>query len=558
MAYYKSLREYLEALDKAGKLVVVKSPINKDTQLSPLCFLQWRGLPLSQIKGFLFTNVTDSRGNRYDIPVAQDCLFCFEAISLQCQPEEVNEKVAQAIMHPIRPTIVTQGPVHEIVYMGDRLLEKGGLDEFPVPNSHPGWDAFPIMSASCWVTKDPETGMRNVGVYRCDTYSQTRAGIHIGGVTQDISTHWQKCRARGIPLQAAVVIGGPPNLTHVGSMKLPYGVDGYAVAGAMAGAPVELVKCKTVDLEVPGNADIVIEGELSTEERIMEGPHGELAGLESLGDLQPYLTIKCITHRRDAIWLSWASTGIGVHLLYKYLRYDLDMPHVLAAGVPYTAVPRANGGGGTQITAITIRAGTDQKEVWRTLEAAAGATICRIVVAVDEHIDISDIDMVLWAIINKSLPHRDTRIVQRIDTHALSNSYMPEHLNQEMRRGQFHPNAAFPGDPGVPGDSRLLIDTTQKWPYPPMNMPKKEFMEEALRIWEKEGLPPLDLRKTWYGYELGFWPQEFAEDAERAVRGEYYKTYERRFEQRVCNANLPPGDYHQVRGRWQEYPKAEK
>ena len=556
MAYYKDLREYLEALDKAGKLVTIKSPINKDNQLSPLCFLQWRGLPLSQIKGFLFTNVTDSKGKKYDIPVAQDCLFCFEAIGLQCQPEELNEKVAQAVMHPIKPKVVAKGPVQDVVYMGDRLLEKGGLDEMPVPNTHPGWDAFPIMSASCWVTKDPETGLPNTGVYRCDAYTKDRAGIHIGGVEQDISTHWQKCRARGIPLQAAVVIGGPPNLTLCSAMKLPYGMNAYAVAGALAGEAVKMVKCKTVDLEVPANADVVIEGELSTEERMLEGPHGEGPGLESMGDLQPYFNIKCITHRKNPIWLSWASIGMGVHLLYKRLKYDLKMPHVLAVGTPYTSAPRANGGGGTQVTAIKIKAGTEPKEVWRTLEAATSGA--RIVVAVDEHIDITDMDMVLWAIINKSLAHRDTRIVQRADLHALVSSYMPEPLTQAMRRNQFHPEAGYPGDPGVPGDSCLLIDTTQKWPYPPMNMPKKEFMEEALKIWKKLGLPTLDLRNTWHGYELGFWPQEFAEDAERAARGEHQKTYEKRFAQRVTNVEFPLGDYHRFRDRWQKYPERKK
>ena len=93
MAYYESLREYLEALDKAGKLVTIKSPINKDTQLGPLFLLQDKGLPKKQRKAFLFTNVFDSRGKKYDIPVAHGTLRVSADIALKCRPEEVNEKV---------------------------------------------------------------------------------------------------------------------------------------------------------------------------------------------------------------------------------------------------------------------------------------------------------------------------------------------------------------------------------------------------------------------------------------------------------------------------------
>ncbi len=553
MAYYKSLREYLKALDKAGKLVTITSPVNKDTQLVPLVYLQWRGLPPAQWKAFLFTNVFDSRGRKYDIPVAY-APFGFYDVGLKCSRDEVLEKAAQAVMHPIEPKLVKHGPVQEVVYMGKRLLEKGGLDELPVPIRHPGWDAGPINPASCWVTKDIETGARNVGVYRCSTFAPTRAGIHIGGVHSDIATHWQKCRARGIPLQAAVVIGGPPNLTYVGPVRLPYGVDEYGVAGGIAGAPVELVKCKTVDLEVPAHADIVIEGELSTAERMIEGPHGEVCGLESMGDLQPYLTVTCVTHRKDAIWTGPAESPLFTGLLYKRLRYDLNMPYVLAVGAPIIKAPGAEGFSTTILTAIKIKAGTAQKDVWRTLEEAGHRG--GITVAVDEHIDVRNPDMVLWSIASKSQPHLDNRIYEFTDLHPLHSSYMPEPLSQGMRRNQFHPAAGMPGDPGVPGGSGLLINATQKWPYPPLNLPKKEFMEEALGIWEKEGLGKLDLASPWHGCELGYWPKEFAEDADRAVKGEYYETYERRFRERVTNEDLPPGDYHAFRDRWQKYPQS--
>lgn len=530
MAYYKSLREYLDALDKAGKLVTIKSPINKDTQLAPLLWLQNRGLPEKQRKAFLFTNVFDSRGRKYDIPVAYDALRVSTAIGLQCQPEAITEKLAQALAHPIMPRLVEQGPVHDVVHIGDGLLEEGGLDEFPVPVTHPGWDAGPIMSASCWVTKDPDTGARNIGVYRCHLYAQDRFGIHMAGDSKDIKTHWQKCRARGIPLQAAVFVGGPPNLTYVAASGLAYGVDEYTVAGAIAGEPVELVKCKTVDLEVPANADIVFEGELTTEELVLEGPHGEegAGGYASTGDMQPYFTLKCITHRKDPIWVCPAGPLPG--LLFQRLRSEANTPHVLeVATLPSTAL------GTSRVVVIKMKLHTDQEEVWRALQAfdvpfetsQFEKRMAKYVIAVDEDIDIRNADMLWWAMVTRAEPHRDCRFIRYRAGDLKPSSFLPEPEMAKVRDRQFDPNVE------LPVGSRLLINATLKWPYPPVSLPRKEFMEEALRIWEKEGLPPLELKRPWFGYELGYWPQEFAEDADRAVKGEYYKTAKMRAKHRV-------------------------
>ncbi len=537
MAYYRSLREYVEALDKAGKLVRVTTPLNKDTQLAPLLYLQERGLPEEQHKVFFFTNVFDSRGNKYDIPVAYAALRTgFGDIGLKCQPKDVNEKVAQARVHPIEPRLVDKGPVQEVVYMGDRLLEKGGMDEFPVPITHPGWDGGPVMAASCWVTKDPDTGIRNVGVYRSHVYARDRLGIHMAGPHKHIQIHWQKARARGIPLQAAIVIGGPPNLVYVATTRLPYGMDEYAMAGALVGEPVELVKCKTVDLEVPANADVVIEGELTTEWLELEGPHGEGGAGEhmSMGDMQPYFTIKCITHRKNPIWYATARGAPSGGLLLRELRDDLNMPHVLAtASLPSTAP------GSIRATVIKVKSHTDQAEVWRTLEAVAeremgGGTY---IIAVDEDIDIRDQDMVWWAMSTRAQPHRDLRITRFLEKDMKPVYLMPEpDVSIKVRHRQFDPNLK------LLEASRLLINATMKWPYPPVCLPAKQFMEGGLAMWQELGLPPLKLREPWYGYELGYWPDEYREAAERAVKGEYYKTSEMRAKNRV-KVDYPPGGY---------------
>ncbi len=545
MAYYRDLRDYLEALDKAGKLVTINSPINKDTQLAPLYWLQERGIPEKQRRAFLFTSVFDSRGRKYDIPVAYGAFRAFTDIALQCRREEMSEKIARALANPVTPALVQNGPVQEVVYTGERLLEKGGLDEFPVPITHPGWDAGPIMSASCWVTKDPDTGARNVGVYRCHVYSPTRFGIHMAGDSKDIKTQWQKCRAKGIPLQAAVYVGGPPNLTLVAASGLAYGVDEFTVAGALAGGPVELVKCKTVDLEVPAHAEIVFEGELTTEELVLEGPHGEEGAGEyaSTGDMQPYFTVKCITHRQNPIWVGPAGVLPGV--LFQRLKAEANLPNVLeVATLPSTAL------GTGRVVVIKMKTHSDQEEVWRALESFTvpfeisqyEKRMAKWVVAVDDDIDIRNADMVWWAMVTRVEPHRDCRAVRYQAGDLKPSSFLPELEMIRVRDRQFDPRVQ------LPVGSRMLVNATLKWPYPPVSLPKKEYMDEALGIWEKEGLPALQLRTPWYGYELGHWPQQFVEDAGRAVKGEYYQTAEARAKKRV-KIDYPPMTYPAELGR---------
>ena len=125
MAYYKDLREHLSALEEKGKLVRVKRAINKNTQLHPFFRLQFRGLPVEQRKAFLFENVVDNEGRKYNGSVAV-CVLAgsteIYAIGMQCPPEEISEKWFKGQVHPIEPVIVASGPVHEEVHLGEGLL----------------------------------------------------------------------------------------------------------------------------------------------------------------------------------------------------------------------------------------------------------------------------------------------------------------------------------------------------------------------------------------------------------------------------------------------------
>ncbi|HKY06947.1 MAG TPA: UbiD family decarboxylase, partial [Candidatus Binatia bacterium] len=169
MGYFRDLREHIAALDQAGLLVKIDEQINKDTELMPLVRWQFRGLAEEERRAFMFTNVVDAKGKKYDIPVVVGTLAASRQIygfGLQCQPEEIVDRWSKAQSNPIAPKIVDRAAVHEEIHAGPALLEKGGLGEFPVPISTPGYDCAPFTTASHWFTQDPETGNINVGNYR--------------------------------------------------------------------------------------------------------------------------------------------------------------------------------------------------------------------------------------------------------------------------------------------------------------------------------------------------------------------------------------------------------
>jgi 4-hydroxy-3-polyprenylbenzoate decarboxylase len=310
MAYYKDLRDFIKALELNNKLIRINREINKDTELMPLVRLQFRGLPENQRKAFLFDKIVDTKGKRYNMPVivgSHAASTEVYALGMMCEPTEIMERWSQAQLHPIEPRLVESGPVHEKVYEGDELIKWGGMGQIPVPISTPGFDNAPYLTCANWVTKDPEAGIRNLGNYRAMVKSNTRLGIQCNP-GQHLRIHWEKCKKRGIPLQAAIVIGATPNIGYVSGGKVPYGTDEYAVAGGLAGEPVELVKCKTVDIEVPATGEIVIEGELPTDSLEEEGPFGEFTGyMGGKTTTNPYFNITCITCRNNAIYTAWIS-----------------------------------------------------------------------------------------------------------------------------------------------------------------------------------------------------------------------------------------------------------
>jgi len=155
MAYHKDLREYIAVLRAQGTLYTIEREINKDTELQPLVRRQFRGLPEKERKPFLFQNVTDVKGRKYNGSVlvgAHAASRQIYALAMGCKPEEIMARWTEAQINPVKPRLVAQSPCQEEIHMGETLLQHGGLEEFPIPISTPGFDNAPYFTAANWVS----------------------------------------------------------------------------------------------------------------------------------------------------------------------------------------------------------------------------------------------------------------------------------------------------------------------------------------------------------------------------------------------------------------------
>ena len=522
VAYWPTLGDYVKGLEQAGKLIRVTTPINKDTELHPLVRLQFRGLPETARKAFLFENVVDSKGRKYDIPVLIGAMAgSADIYSLgMCSPiSDISEKWRRAMAKPLPPIEVKSAPCQEVRITGDELTrEGGGLGRLPIPISTPGFDNAPYTSASHWVSKDPHTGIHNLGNYRGMVKAENRIGTlpaMLGVGMRDHIDRWRRTGADRMP--TAIVIGAPPHVTYTAVTRVPNDMCEYDVAGALAGQPINVVKGISQDLLVPAEAEIVIEGTIPLTEVEMEGPFGEFPGYMASRDYSFFMDVTAITMRKKPILLTILSQlppsesskmrHIGRASAARRFLHDAGFDNV-------TEVNYLECAGSNAIVAIKMKK-RKPDDAMNALRALAEKYIGKIAIAVDEDINIQDAENVLWAVAYRSQPYRNTEIVDA-PLFALDPSIAPA----GQARGLVDEGQS-------PRSSALLIDATMPWPYPPLSLPKREYMEGALKIWSDLQLPPLNLKEPWWGYSLGYWTEEEEKEAELAVQGRHYETGEK-------------------------------
>jgi 4-hydroxy-3-polyprenylbenzoate decarboxylase len=518
---YRDLHEHLDALKEEGLLHVIDKPVNKDTEMHPLVRWQYRGgIRERDRKAFLFTNVTDSLGRHYDIPVVIGAMAAnadVYRIGMDCPLDEVGQKWQQAINSPIDPVQVETAPCQEVVLTGADLQGPGnGLDALPIPISTPGFDAGPYLTAATWITRDPEDGIQNMGVYRGNLKAPDRLAVMmLISLSAGGYYHWKKYQALGQPMPVAIVLGCPPMVEFTGPQKLKIGQDELGVAGGLAGGPIHVVKAVTSDLRVPADAEIIIEGEIDPEYLEPEGPFGESHGYVALEEFNLMMRVTAITRRNKPIVPSIISQvtpsessvikRVAYEPLYlSHLRDTLSIKGVKRVSMhePLTNLRR--------VVMVQFERGVATTEIWRALYGTASLqpAVGKYVIAINEDIDPENGDAVFWALGYRANPGLDIQILKH--------------------RARGH----GPVLKGVDSDSTMLIDATLKADMPPVALPKREFMEKAKRLWEDLGLPELKPEAPWHGYSLGEWTDEWDQMAKRATDGEYLRNGERSWQMR--------------------------
>jgi UbiD family decarboxylase len=509
---YPDLHAHVLELARQGLLIVIDEPINKDTEMHPLVRWQYRGgIPEKERKAFLFTHPTDSKGNRYEAAVLVAGLAATPdvyRVGFGKPLDKVGETWIEAIAHPIPPHVVTVAPCQEIVTVGDALDRPGAaLDGIPVPISTPGWDNAPYLSAGHYITKDPDTGIQNIGNYRGQLKAPRRLGMNPSvELRAGIYTHWLKYKARGEKMPCAVVLGCPPAVSYTSVQKLAENVDEMAVAGGLAGAAIDVVKAKTVDLLVPADAEIVIEGFIDTEWLEPEAPFGESHGYVNLQEYNAFMDVSAITRRRNPIIPSFISqvTPSESSVIRKAAMEPVYLNH-LRNGLGIRAVKRVSMHEPLTslyaVIAIVFERGVAETEVWRALYGASALHrfAGKWIIAVDDDIDPENADALFWAMSYRCQPQHDMKVLDRKD---------PGHGPRGTR------------DNGE--TASVVINALLKGEFAPVALPKREFMENAKAIWERLGLPALKPETPWHGYDLGVWPENLERQAQLATRSEYF------------------------------------
>ena len=299
---FLDMRQWMAQLEQHGELRRIKAEVDWDREIGAITrrMLEKKGpaLLFENIKGYASGRCTklfaSSLGSRSRL-----------ALALGFPRDATNRELVQYVMQKnretIAPVMVDTGPVKDVIVRGKDIDQT----EFPVPKWHYLEGGRYIHTFTSIVTKDPDTGVMNVGLYRGMIGQKDTSPFLLIKGGQHWGAHFVKWAARGQPMPVACVIGWDPIMSFLSGSPLPSGVCEYDVMGGYRGEPAQLVRCETVDLAVPASAEIVIEGTISDDPSTyeQEGPFGEFTGYVSdLPTPRPSMKISCITHRRDPIF----------------------------------------------------------------------------------------------------------------------------------------------------------------------------------------------------------------------------------------------------------------
>ncbi|HTY05564.1 MAG TPA: menaquinone biosynthesis decarboxylase [Gemmatimonadales bacterium] len=486
-----NLRDFLEAIDSAGDLVRVHRPVSADkeiTEIADRCMKSAGGGP-----ALLFEHPTLVGGGASPHPVAVNLFGSERRMCLALGvarldeigdrlSEMVNLKVPEGLLGKLAllpklaelakfpPRSSGGRPVCQDVVLQGPDIDLGRL---PIPICWPQ-DGGPYITLPQVITRDPVGGARNVGMYRVQVIGRDSLAMHwqrhkVG------AAHWREMAARGETMPVAIALGGDPAGIYAASAPLPPGIDEYLFAGFLRREPVRLAKCVTSDLEVPAEAEIVIEGLIDPREPLVrEGPFGDHTGFYSLADLYPRVQVTAVTRRADPIWphtivgrppmedywLGHATERIFLPLLRLTLPEVVDL-HMPAEGIFHNLV----------FVSIDKQFPGQAYKVMNGLWGQGLMSLAKVIVVVDKDVNVRDPKEAWWVALNHIDPERDVRF-------SMGPIDVLDHASREFTFG-----------------SKMGIDGTRKWKEEGFSRewPDKIVMDDATRarvdaMWRELGI----------------------------------------------------------------------
>jgi 4-hydroxy-3-polyprenylbenzoate decarboxylase len=455
---YQDLRAFVHRLEREGELRRITVPVDVDLEITEITDR------VSKARGpaLLFEKPRSGKdGVNYSTPLLINSLGSQRRMELALEVASLEEVAArithlldieppEGILDKVRllpklaeigsffPKTVRNGPVKEVIEREDFSLNR-----LPIMKCWPE-DAGRFITFPMVITRSPKTGRRNVGCYRMQVYDEHTTAmhwqVHKGGAEH---FRWLEREGKQRRMETAVAIGCDPATMLAGILPLPPEVDEFLFAGFLRREPVELVRCETVDLEVPAQAEFVLEGFVDLDDIRMEGPFGDHTGYYSLEDRFPAFHLTCVTHRKDPIyvstivgpppmedyWMGYAVERLFLPLMRQQIPEVVDM-HMPAEGVFHNLM----------ILAIRKSYPGQARRVMNAVWGLPGAMFTKCVVVVDEDVDVHNLGEVAWKALNHIDPERDIQFV-------LGPVDQLEHASRLPCYG-----------------SKMGVDATRKWP----------------------------------------------------------------------------------------------
>jgi UbiD family decarboxylase len=440
----KDLREFVHHLQDVGDLLRIQEEVDPKYEIAAYLRKAFDtggpALWFDRVKGC-------------DTPVVGGLFASRERVlrALEISREGAVPRFLDALEARIPTQRVTAGPCQEVVH----LHEDVDLAQFPNPTYCIG-DGGPYITAGVVISRDPVDGGKNTSMYRIQVTGRNRLGI-LSSAQHHLFLHYQKAEAMGQPLDVAIALGCAPAILIATQWEAPYGVDELELAGALMGGPVETVKCRTVDLEVPAAAEIVIEGAMLPQVRELEGPLGEYTGYYSEASPKPVIQVTAITHRHRPVYQALQAGPLpNENNVIKQIPLEAGAYSALRGRFPgVTAVHFPEAGGVALMVIVAIRQHA-RHEARNVIMSLFSHLTNKIVIVVDDDIDIYDMDHVMWAVCTRCQPDRDVIIVPNLSGAFLDPSSSQPGANNRLGMDATRPfGEPFPEVPTVAGIERV-------------------------------------------------------------------------------------------------------